>query len=190
MKYIYLSIFLCLLISFTICDNTSFLKRVAKRNSTQDSGEPEPKAYNGYCFIKMKNQFYNLHPFDSLKPWKLKAKKGDQVQFNFCSDIDTSCKHEDALIADPKNCKRFSGKHDEEKTWTLSKDKKKNSVLSIRFPAGDSCGSGKNYTTTVELTCDAKVNTPQVTNNNSFDESQCENVIRITSKHGKHFSIL
>ena len=175
-----------LLISTTLCDNTSFLKRAAGRNATLDVPEPEPKVYAGYCFMKIKNQFYDLNPFNLIKPWKVAGKK-DSIQFNFCSDIDTSCREKDALIADVKNCKRFAGKHDEEKTWTISTDKTKHTVLSVKFPPGDSCGAGKNYQTTIKLTCNPKANTPKITNLATFNEASCLNEIHLTSKYGKQF---
>jgi hypothetical protein len=182
MKYIYLSIFLSLLISSTICENTSFLKN-SNKNTTTPQEEPEPKSYNGYCFMKMKNQFFNLRSFNLIKPWKVTDIKGNQVQFNFCSNIDTTCHQNDALIADPKNCKKFAGKSDQEKTWTLSTDAMKQSVLTVKFPSGDSCAPGKNYQTTLVLTCDKKSRVPVITNDKTFDETKCENVIRMTSRN-------
>jgi hypothetical protein len=145
--------------------------------------EAEPKVYQGYCFMKMKNNFYNLQPFNMIKPWKLLDHKGASINFNFCSNIDTSCHPNDVLIADPKACKKFAGKSDEEKVWTISKDKNKNDVLTIKFPQGDSCGNGHFYQTTVELTCDRKVNVPEITNNKSFDQTKCQNTIQMKSKH-------
>lgn len=177
--------FLCLMLSSTLSDNTSFLKRVVTTNSTTDNNEPEPKSYNGYCFMKIKNNFYDLHPFDSMKPWKVKNNKGGQVLFNFCSDIDNNCGFE-AMVADTKACKRFSGKHDEEKSWTLVRDKNKRSVLTVNYPHGESCGNGKFYQVAVELTCDPKATTPSIVNNGHFDETHCLNTVKMTSKYGKH----
>jgi hypothetical protein len=122
--------------------------------------------------MKMKNQFYDLQPFNLIKPWKITDKEGHPVYFNFCSDIDTSCGEKDALIANPKTCKKFAGQHDQEKAWFLSKDKKKRNVLIVKFPPGDICGKGKNYQTTVELTCDPKVNAPKLLNDKSFDDKK------------------
>jgi hypothetical protein len=184
MKYIYLSIFLGLLVATTVCDQSTFLKK--NTTNAGDSNEtPEPKTYQGFCFMKMKNNFYDLNPFNMIKPWTLKDNQSKQIQFNFCTNIDTSCHPNDVLIAEPTACRKFAGKADEEKTWTLSKDKSKNDVLSVRFPPGDSCGNGNFYETTVELTCDRKINVPVISNNKSFDQKKCQNVIRMRSKHGK-----
>ena len=115
--------------------------------------------------------------------------KGKSVHFNFCSNIDTKCHPNDVLVAEVATCKKFAGKSEEEKTWTLSQDKKKNDVLTIRFPSGDNCGNGKFYQTTVELTCDRKANYPVITNNKSFDQTKCKNIIKMRSKHGKSNNI-
>jgi hypothetical protein len=186
MKYIHLSIFISILIASSLCEKTSFLKV----NSTADdvTQTPEPKTYSGYCFMKMKNQFYDLNQFNMIKPWKLKDVKGNLINFNFCSNIDTSCHPNDVLIADSKACKKYAGKAEEDKIWTISKDKKKNDVLTIQFPSGDSCGGKNFYQTTVVLTCDRKFNVPTITNNKSFDTKKCKNVIRISSKHGNYLS--
>jgi hypothetical protein len=134
--------------------------------------------------MKIKNQFFDLHPFNSIKPWKITDVKGNQIQFNFCSNIDTSCNQNDVLIADPKTCKKLSGKGDQEKTWHLEQDKKKKtSVLTVTFPSGDSCAPGKNFQTSVELTCDKKANVPKITNDKTFDQTKCVNVIKMTSKY-------
>jgi len=60
---------------------------------------------------------------------------------------------------------------------------KKHSVLTLKFPEGDHCAAGKNYQTTVELTCDPKATSPVITNDKTFDEKKCENVIRMSSKY-------
>jgi len=93
------------------------------------------------------------------------------------------CHPNDVLIAEVATCKRFAGKSDEDKTWTLSQDKRRNDILTIKFPSGDNCGNGNFFETTVELTCDRKANVPVLTNNKSFDPKKCKNVIKMRSKH-------
>ena len=182
MKYIYLTIFLGLLIAGSFCEKTSYLKKDSAPEKVLEA--PEPKTYSGYCFMKMKNQFYDLNQFNMIKPWKLKDNKGQSISFNFCSNIDTKCAVDNVLIAEPTKCKKLSGRSEEEKTWTLSKDKKKNDVITIAFPQGDSCGFRQFYQTTVELTCDPKANVPVITNNKTLDLSKCKNTIKIRSRHG------
>ena len=185
MKYTYLIIFLSILVAGSFCEKSTFLK--TNNTEVEIVQAPEPKTYNGYCFMKMKNQFYDLNQFNMIKPWKLKDKNGKLINFNFCTNIDTKCHPNDVLVADPTACQKFAGKSDEEKTWTISKDKKKNDILTLAFPSGDSCGSGKFYQTTVVLTCDRKVNVPVITNNKTFDPKKCKNTIQIRSKHGKFY---
>jgi hypothetical protein len=132
--------------------------------------------------MKMKNHFYDLNAFNMIKPWNLVDKSGKTINFNFCSNIDTSCHHNDGLIADPASCKKFAGKSDQEKSWILSKNSNKSDVLTVKFPSGDSCGNGKFFETTVVLTCDRKTNVPAITNKNTFDQSKCQNTIQITAK--------
>jgi len=132
--------------------------------------------------MKIKSHFYDVNQFNMIKPWKLTDNKGKIINFNFCSNVDTNCTQSSALIADPGACKNFAGKSDQEKTWTLSKDTKKDDVLTLQFPQGDSCGSGNYYQTTVQLTCDRKVNVPVITNNKSFDQTKCQNVIQMRAK--------
>ena len=187
MKYIYLTIFISLLIATTLCENTSFLKIPASSNSgngTEANAEPEPKSYKGFCFMKMKNYFYDLRPFNMIKPWKLIDKNGKILNFNFCSNIDTKCHPEEALMADIKTCKKFAGQSDQEKIWTLGLDNYKKEVITLKLPAGDSCGNGKYYQTTIQLTCDKKANVPTISNNKSFDQTNCQNIIKIRSKQG------
>jgi hypothetical protein len=184
MKYIYLSLFLSLLISCAICENTSFLKKNERQK--EDVPEPEPKTYNGYCFMKIKNHFYNLHPFNSIKPWKITDKKGHPIQFNFCSNIDTPCSPNDVLMAHSatQSCKKFAGKADQEKSWSLTESKTtKRTVLTVKLPLGETCAPGKQYQTSIEMTCDPKVNVPKITNDKTFDDTQCENVVKMTSKY-------
>jgi hypothetical protein len=133
--------------------------------------------------MKIKNRFFDLNTLNLIKPWKITSQDGDSIQFNFCSDIDTTCKQKDALIADPKNCKRFSGKHDQEKTWILTQNSAKKPVLNIAYPSGDVCAAGKTYQTSLELTCDPKVNVPLITNDKTFSEKKCLNVIKMTTKY-------
>ena len=188
MKYIYLCIFLSILINSSFCENTSFLKTSNENDAIPNVPEtPEPKSYTGICFMKMKNQFYDFTSFNTIKPWKITTIKGKQVKFNFCSNIDTKCSEDDVLMADQTICKKFAGKADKEKTWTLEIDKKtKRTTVSLKFPPGDSCGGGKYFQTTVRLTCDPKATVPRITNDKTFDPKKCNNVINISSKSGNN----
>lgn len=191
MKHIYLALFLSLLVVNTICEASSFMKNtqvngLAKRQGDITPPEPEPKVYSGYCFMKMKNQFYDLNNFNSIRPWKIKGKGNAQLTFNFCTNVDSSCRENDALAVTTGNCKRYAGKSDEEKVWTLSTVKNEK-VITVKYPPGDTCAPNKRYQTTIELTCDPKVNEVKVTNGKDFDFAKCENTIKMRSKWGKNF---
>lgn len=181
MKYNCFCLITVYLLTFAICEQNTFLKK----NPTliEEVGElPEPKLYKGYCFMKIKNHLFDINSFNLIKPWKLLDHHGKPIYFNFCSNVDTTCQHGQSLIAEPYTCKNFAGKSDQDKTWTLSKDKKGNHVLFITFPTGDHCSDADFYQTTVELTCDKNVNVPVITNNRTFNQKQCSNVIKMRSK--------
>ena len=185
MKYIFLSIFLSLLISSTINEQTSYLKKtsILKINNSTHDPTIKPKSYNGYCFMKMNNNFYDLHAFNTIKPWKITDKLGNIIHFNFCQNIDTTCRKDDVLIAVDKDCKKLAGMSDQEKTWTI-KAVNNTSVITLSLPTGDICATNRRYQTTVELTCDTKSNVPVINNDFTFDQNKCENVIKMSSKHG------
>ena len=191
MKYSYLGFLFTILIVSSICESTSFLKNSNANNEIIDIPEtPEPKLYRGICFIKIKGHLYDLNPLNTIKPWSIKDVKGNSIKFNFCSDIETKCSESDVLIANDKSCRKFAGKAEKEKIWTIETDKKtKKSSIILKFPPGDPCGRNKNYQTTVKLTCDPKAKVPVITNNKTFDKEKCENVIKFTSKDGNNYLI-
>lgn len=196
MKYIYLTIFLSLLIATTISESTSFLKKpsnitvnVTNSTVTISTVDGEPKSYQGFCLMKMKSNFYDLRPFNMIKPWKVTDITGKTVNFNFCSNVDTSCRADESLMADSKTCKKFAGRSDQEKSWTLGSDINKNDVITVVLPKGDSCGNGKYFETTLELTCDRRVNVPVITNDKTFNPLNCQNLIKMRSKQGINFKI-
>jgi hypothetical protein len=157
-----------------------------KWEETVPQNSTEPKSYFGYCFMKMKNNFYDLNPFNRIDASFIKSAVagGEKIKFNFCSNVDTKCNPNDALAVSPTQCKRFAGKADQEKEWTLSQNANKQDVITLRLPQGDVCANGKNYQTVYELTCDAKVN--YQLDSQSFNPNACQNSIKITSKYGKY----
>lgn len=189
-------IYFCMLISIIVCEESTFLKASLKIENQASpaavSEGREPKVHRGVCFIKIKNQFYDLNPLNQIIPWKMIDKKGNKIRFNLCSNIPTKCSKDDALIADPKLCRKFAGKAAQEKTWRLEKDKKSHkNILILNLPEGDRCkkGSRENYKTTLQITC-TKKETFKILNEKEFDSNQCENVIKIESKYGKDINFL
>jgi hypothetical protein len=195
MKYNCFCILVIYLLTFIICEQNTFLKKNPTDHSNPtnptvngDTSEMvEPKIYKGYCFMKIKNNMFDINSFNLIKPWKLLDHHGKPIYFNFCSNVDTSCQPNQSMIAEPSTCKNFAGKSDQDKTWTLSKDKTGNHVLYINFPTGDHCSDAEFYQTTVELTCDKKVSVPVITNNRTFNQKKCSNIIKMRSKHGNYF---
>jgi len=129
----------------------------------------------------MKNNFYNLNPFNTLKPSSVKATVGEKVLYNFCSNVDTSCNKNDALVVTASGCKHFAGKADQDKTWTIAKNSHNQDVITLTLPQGDVCANGKNYETVYKLTCNSKV-TYQI-DSHEFNPNSCQNHIKITSKY-------
>jgi len=165
-----------------LSDKANFLRRNSTVVSNDNSSNStEPKEYFGNCFMKMKNNFYDLNPFNTIKPSGVKATVGEKVLYNFCSDVDTNCNKGDALVVTKGGCKRFAGKANQDKQWTLTQNAKNQSVITLRLPQGDVCANGQNYVTTYILTCNPKVN--YHVNNTAFNPNSCENTIKIASKY-------
>lgn len=166
-------------------ESSSFL-RIHQSDSVESPAEP--KLYKGYCFLKMKNNFYDLNPLDSIIPYQLKGYNGQAIHFNFCSNVDTSCINNQAMVVSKDRCKRFSYIAEQEKTWTLQDFSKKNSVLTVTLPEGDVCERKIDriikYTTSFEITCDKDVKDIIITNEKEFDPKKCHNLIKIKSKYG------
>ena len=189
MKFFNMCLFLLLLIVISKSVNSSFLKDAKQQQETSKDYSREANLYKGYCFMKMKNNFFDLNPLNSIKPYHLKSNNGQLIYFNFCSNIETSCVHNEAIVVSKERCKRFSDSSDQEKTWVLTEDSEKNSVITVNLPNGDICERKNDrivqYSTKFEITCDKSVNDLVITNEKEFDSKKCENIIKIRSKHGK-----
>jgi hypothetical protein len=135
----------------------------------------------------MRNHFFDLNPFNSIKPYHIKSKSGQAIYFNFCSNVETTCQDNEALVVSKERCKRFSENANQEKTWTLSENNK-STVLTVDLPEGDVCERKINgivkFQTSFEITCDKNVNDVVVTNEKEFNPKQCHNIIKIRSKYG------
>ena len=77
-------IYFCMLISIIVCEESTFLKASLKIENQASpaavSEGHEPKVHRGVCFIKIKNQFYDLNPLNQIIPWKMIDKKGNKIR--------------------------------------------------------------------------------------------------------------
>lgn len=188
MKYYNLCLFLIVVINITKTGRASHLKTNQYKEDDSKSSPIEPKIYKGYCFTKINNNFYDLNPLNSVKSYHLKSKDGQLINFNFCSNVETSCANNEAMIVSKEECKRFSGVSSEEKIWSLNESLSKPSVLTVILSDGDICEKKNekiiNYTTVFEITCDRTVGDISITNDKEFDPKKCFNVIKMKSKYG------
>jgi hypothetical protein len=188
MKYYNLCLFLIVVINITKSEKASYLKTKKYQEDDSKSSPAEPRTYKGYCFTKINNHFFDLNPLNSLKSYHLKTKDGQLINFNFCSNVETSCVNNEAMIVSKEECKRFSDVSNQEKTWSLIETPRKPSVLTVTLSEGDVCEKRNDkiikYTTVFEITCDRTVDEIIIINDKEFDPKKCFNVIKIKSKYG------
>jgi hypothetical protein len=144
MKSLTIFVFACILVHmFATCTERSTflkkdkehhhehkqLKRLALRrqdaplnNSTNSTDDiPEDKVYQGNCFMKMHNWFYNLYKItEKDKNIIIKSKGGKMIDFNLCHNVKTVCTDKKGLIVDKEECVLYAGKKSHDKVWTLT----------------------------------------------------------------------
>lgn len=188
MKYYNLCLFLIIVINITKSERSSFLRTEKFIEDDSKSFPIEPKIYKGYCFTKINNNYYDLNPLNSVKPYHLKTNNGQLIYFNFCSNVETTCLNNDAMIVSKERCKRFSDVSNQEKTWSITESPRKPSVLTVTLSDGDVCEKRNDkiikYTTIFEITCDRNINDIIITNDKEFDTKKCFNIIKLKSKYG------
>ena len=188
MKHVYIGLFLLSILIFVKTDSSSYLKKFHNESLTIPT---EVKMYKGNCFIKIKNNFYDLNPLNAINSYKLKGLNGTPIYFNFCSDVETSCNNQ-AMVVSKEKCNRFSGFSNQEKTWTLSNNTN-TSILTVTLPEGDICRKEVDkvikYTTSFEISCDNKVKDVVFTNEKDFNPKRCNNIIQLKSKYGIEYII-
>ena len=178
--------------------------------------ENEEKNHSGNCFLKLNNEFFDFNALsDDCRNYNLVSKKGNVYDFNFCSDVQTTCGFS-GLFVDKEKCLLFAGTSNIEKKFEnvnmtskkiliLAKEKishrksdsnkeKQGKVLRMYLPSGGPCKTNKseNYSIIYDIMCDhtepfIKLNSEVFS---QFDDNKCTNIIEIHSKHGINFLII
>lgn len=82
---------------------------------------PEPKVYEGNCFIRIHKHFYNLwgmNKIDNLS-YQLKSLTGRLINFNICQTVNTDCTNSKGLVVDQKKCVEYADTWKKDKVWEV-----------------------------------------------------------------------
>ncbi len=194
MKYI-LSLILLLFIANNICSyQVSYLKSGYASLAISEIKNFETQDFQGLCFVKIHNYFYDLNPFsqiisNSKNGFSIQQDNGQTLGLNFCENVKTNCESVQGLMVSRERCKRFANNYHFEKIWKVSNNSNGTDILILEFPPGDICQRNQNnikrYNTTLELVCDQNESSVKILTDNKFNPQSCNNIIRMNSKFGK-----
>jgi hypothetical protein len=86
-------------------------------NNTDDESV-EPKEYQGNCFMKMNNYFYDLYKIANKdKDMIINSKDGKKINFNLCYNTHTKCEEKRSLMQINSTCTSLAGERYLEKIW-------------------------------------------------------------------------
>jgi hypothetical protein len=193
MKQMQMKFLVIIFITITFSCSKNYLKR--KQDDLSDKKEEENdykqqgQAYKGHCFVKIKNFFYDLNTLTSKNGYLLKTINNLTLSFNFCRDIITQCEATTGLLVSTNRCSKLAGNQKIEKTFEISVDEKKNQILTVTLPTGDTCEKTRTgtipYSTVFQFTCDES-SEALLTNDGTFDPKSCQNTVKFRSRLGKN----
>jgi hypothetical protein len=167
-------------------DPLSFLREDSKLLSLSDDGD-DVKLINIKCLYSHDYNIYSLQVLQNKeKDYEVKLENSEKVLFNFCQNTVKDSTSTIVRLGENNTVTRLAGsiegEEKEKNNWNQIGNKTNPIGLQIELVQGDKCGNDSRHQTTIEIMCNATVDT--IDSVQFLDEGECIHKLKLNSLYG------